>query len=543
MYKRQDYKEIEKQFDKPEGARAPELQRKLDELFSKAKARWHKAAEAKDWNTVVADLAVYQYSGEKVEVDPRRNEEYRKSVLEGLNLVKPDCREGLSEEDVSVIREVVSRKAAAFWVEGTPRTTVRHLLHDCIPTGPPVRTPPHHLKGEEADWVDAQLQSEVETGQLERGNSEWASPPFATKEFAKHRRQRKRRLVVDYRRVNRRTLRAIYFVRSADGVLRSVAGSALMTLLDACKGFNQIANTDRARRMLAILARSGQYLPRCLTFGPHNGPEDFAFATDRVFSPGRERKMRFCTQWQIYADDITVRTGRVLDGEIITDEEYSQRVKDASSREVIRMQPLADAFRALGFDPEGLGSEDKPGKLRKKQKMEKAAGGLGPAAAQDPSPYAQKRDRAWVGFPGTVRVHEFPLIAVAVVGMSMSAALSSSAFWFALALPCVGSSFVTADPFVLDPLSRCGSGICLAEDPLQPSRPREFLDFDPSLERKSAPGDLSQFERDGAAVTMSRRGQGRESHGRRPKVFANGMTAQEAPVSYTHLTLPTTPYV
>ena len=32
--------------------------------------------------------------------------------------------------------------------------------------------------------------------------------------------------------------------------------------------------------MLAILARSGQYLPRCLTFGPHNGPEDFGFATD-----------------------------------------------------------------------------------------------------------------------------------------------------------------------------------------------------------------------------------------------------------------------
>ena len=107
-------------------------------------------------------------------------------------------------------------------------------MHDTIPTSPLVWTPPHHLKGEEADWGDAQLQAEVETGQLVRGNSEWASPPFATKEFAKHRRQRKRRLVVDYRRVNRRTLRAIYFVRSADGVLRSVAGSALMSLMDAC---------------------------------------------------------------------------------------------------------------------------------------------------------------------------------------------------------------------------------------------------------------------------------------------------------------------
>ena len=110
---------------------------------------------------------------------------------------------------------------------------------------------------------------------------------------------------MDYRRVNQRILRAVYFVRSADGVVQDVAGSMWMSLVDACKGFNQVANTRRAREMLAILARSGQYLPVCLTFGPSNGPEDFAFATDRVYAPGKGRRMRFCTNWQIYADDIT----------------------------------------------------------------------------------------------------------------------------------------------------------------------------------------------------------------------------------------------
>ena len=43
--------------------------------------------------------------------------------------------------------------------------------------------------------------------------------------------------------------------------------------------------------MLAILARSGQFLPRCLTFGPTNGPEDFAFATDRGL-PSTESRAR-----------------------------------------------------------------------------------------------------------------------------------------------------------------------------------------------------------------------------------------------------------
>jgi len=227
----------------------------------KADMYWREIAKAKDWNTVKADLSVYRYAGkEEVKEDPRITEDYKKLVVTGLGYAEGAVREGMTAADCTAVREVLMRKAGAFWVEDTPRTALRYLLHDTIPTGPPCRTPPMRLRGEEADWVDAQLQAEVVSGQLERGNSEWASPPFATKEFAQHRRQRKRRLVIDYRRVNQRLLRAIYFVRSADGVVQEVAGSAYMTFVDACKGFNQIANTRRAREMLAILARSGQFL-------------------------------------------------------------------------------------------------------------------------------------------------------------------------------------------------------------------------------------------------------------------------------------------
>mgnify|MGYP001586596694 CR=1 FL=1 len=170
-----------------------------------------------------------------------------------------------------------------------------------------------------------------------------------------------------------------------------------MSFVDACKGFNQVANTKRAREMLAILARSGQFLPMCLTFGPCNGPEDFAFATDRIIASGRNRKQCFCTNWQIYADDVTVRTGRVLDGVIYTDDEYRGRVSDAVNRYDARQQELTDAFKAMGFNPDGLG-KDKEGKLpkakrsaakaRSKTEGEKGDDGLTPASGADPSPYA-----------------------------------------------------------------------------------------------------------------------------------------------------------
>ena len=111
--------------------------------------------------------------------------------------LKLESRDDLSVADKAVVEEVVKRKTSAFWIEGSPRTTLRHLHHDTIPTGPPVKVSPHHLKGEDAEFVDKTLQDEVDSGQLVIGNSEWGSPPFCTKDAPGHRRQRKRRVVVD----------------------------------------------------------------------------------------------------------------------------------------------------------------------------------------------------------------------------------------------------------------------------------------------------------------------------------------------------------
>ena len=79
--------------------------------------------------------------------------------------------------------------------------------------------------------------------------------------------------------------------------------------MDVVSGFKQIRNTKRAREVLAIVARSGKYLPVAFTFGPVNGPDDFSFVVDRAYAPGRGRKLRFTKEWIAYVDDLTVRSG------------------------------------------------------------------------------------------------------------------------------------------------------------------------------------------------------------------------------------------
>ena len=336
------------------------LDKELEELSARMDKLWKERADSGNWEEVKADLGVYRLSGEVVTVDPRRAESYRQQVVEGLGFGSEAAvrHPDLTADDVAACREVLSRKAAGFWLEGTPRTTVRNVAHDCVPTGPPVSLQPHALKGESAAWVDERLEEEVARGQLVRGSSAWGSPPFPTKEAPAHKKMRKRRLVVDYRRVNARVLRSTYYCRKASDVLAQCAGSVWYSFVDAVTGFNQIANTRRAMEVLAIVARSGKFLPVCLTFGPVNGPDDFCYVVDRAFGPGRGRRARFAREWVAYIDDLTVRTGRAIDGQYLTDAEYEEEVKRAMREGPVEVpQVTGEALEALGIKPKSLGAE------------------------------------------------------------------------------------------------------------------------------------------------------------------------------------------
>ena len=137
------------------------------------------------------------------------------------------------------------------------------------------------------------------------------------------------------------------------------AGSAFLTLLDARERFNRIANADRARQTLAILARNGQYLPRCLTFEPTNNPEDFACAAGRSFALGEGRRGSFRDIWRIYAGNIATRMGRVIDRVSHAEEERRARVSTAKAKraEAVQSENARDAqmtsapgaLRALRF--------------------------------------------------------------------------------------------------------------------------------------------------------------------------------------------------
>ena len=55
---------------------------------------------------------------------------------------------------------------------------------------------------------------------------------------------------------------------------------------------------------MAVLSAGGCWLPRGLTFGPTNGPEDFQELVFTVF------QMRLYKDWFLFVDDLSIATGR-----------------------------------------------------------------------------------------------------------------------------------------------------------------------------------------------------------------------------------------
>ena len=111
-------------------------------------------------------------------------------------------------------------------------------------------------------------------------------------------------MVVDYRELNKVTVRKFFLIPNSDYIKSTVAGNEFISVGDLKEGFNQVDNEEETRKKMAVLSAGGCWLPRGLTFGPTNGPEDFQELVFTVF------QRRLYQDWFLFVDDLSIATGR-----------------------------------------------------------------------------------------------------------------------------------------------------------------------------------------------------------------------------------------
>ena len=108
---------------------------RIRKLKIESDKKWDRCARTKSYDEVLTPLTCYQFveSHVDVSVDPRRNEEHRRSILSVLGIEpRHESLKHLSEKDIEAVSDLFWRKAAAFHSGTGPRTCLTAFLNDTI---------------------------------------------------------------------------------------------------------------------------------------------------------------------------------------------------------------------------------------------------------------------------------------------------------------------------------------------------------------------------------------------------------------------------
>ena len=180
-----------------------------------------------------------------------------------------------------------------------------NLAKHFIPTtDSPVKVPPRRIPAHYRAEVEKQLQDMLEMGIIEESSSPWMAPMvFVPKQNSEL------RLCVDYRELNKRTVKDAYPLPRPDEAQDRLSGSSIFSTLDLQHGYWQlpVAEEDRSKTAFCPGPGLGLFQFCRMPFGLTGAPSAFQRLMDKVF-----QGLPFVTT---YLDDVLVHSSTVKDHE------------------------------------------------------------------------------------------------------------------------------------------------------------------------------------------------------------------------------------
>ena len=170
---------------------------------------------------------------------------------------------------------------------------VKHQIEieNAKPVKEPPRRVPYHLQGDYDKAIDDMLAKNV----IEPSTSPWAAGVVLVKK-----KDGSIRFCVDYRKLNRLTVKDAYPLPRIDDSLNQMSGAKWFCTLDLCSGYWQVEVEPRDRPKTGFVTRKGLFQFQVMPFGLCNAPATFERLMETVLAG---------LQWDIcliYLDDIIV---------------------------------------------------------------------------------------------------------------------------------------------------------------------------------------------------------------------------------------------
>ncbi|KAA0060440.1 retrotransposon protein [Cucumis melo var. makuwa] len=202
-------------------------------------------------------------------------------------------REKLKPEDVPVVKEFLD--VFPDDLSGLPPDREIEFTIELLPGIAPISQAPYRIAPSELKELKMQLQELVDKGYIRPSVSPWGAPVLFVKK-----KDGTLRLCIDYRQLNKVTIRNKYPLPRIDDLFDQLRGAALFSKIDLRSGYHQLKVRESDIAKTAFRTRYGHYEFRVMPFGLTNAPAVFMDLMNRIFH-------RYLDQFVIvFIDDILV---------------------------------------------------------------------------------------------------------------------------------------------------------------------------------------------------------------------------------------------
>lgn len=207
----------------------------------------------------------------------------------------------LNKEEKSKLLQLISNYQDVFYIEGENLSFTNAVKHkiktkDDLPVYTKSYRYPHCHKEE----VQKQINKMLDQGIIRHSISPWSSPIWIVPKKLDASGKRKWRLVIDYRKLNEKTVDDRYPIPNITDILDKLGRSMYFTTLDLASGFHQIEVDEKDIEKTAFSVENGHYEFVRMPFGLKNAPSTFQRVMDNIL---REHIGVRCL---VYMDDIIV---------------------------------------------------------------------------------------------------------------------------------------------------------------------------------------------------------------------------------------------
>lgn len=184
----------------------------------------------------------------------------------------------LNDEQKTSIEKICAKYADVFHLENDPLTVTNvykqkiYLKEDATP----VYVKPYRLPHAQKKEIHRQIDSMLESGIIEEAKCEWASPILLVPKRADSNGQKKWRVVIDYRQLNKQIKDEKFPLPCITDILDSLSGAIYFSHLDLSQGYYQVELDPESRPCTAFTTDRGQFQMKRLPMGLKISPNVFS---------------------------------------------------------------------------------------------------------------------------------------------------------------------------------------------------------------------------------------------------------------------------